>query len=153
MPSWVLALLAPLWFMNIIHIDSQDNNHFDYFLFARPLLFQISTILTQCLFSSFAQHVLRMTVPWKECALPENTQKVAKSCHRDFYSTDMSFNFPLHPYQGDKRHAGSIFKFICLRISTWSALPWCNQEGTMWMRFQIDNCFFILKQNITMIIV
>ena len=92
-----------------------------------------------------------MTVPWKECASPENTQKVAKSCHCDSYSTDMSFNFPLHLYQGDKRHAGIIFEFICLRISTWLALPWCNQEGTISMRFQIDNCFPIRKQNITMI--
>ena len=90
-----------------------------------------------------------MTVPWKESALPENTQKVGKFCHHDSYSTDMSSNFPLHPYQGNKRRARSIFKFICLRISTWSALPWCNQEGTMWMRFQIDNCFLNLKQNIT----
>ena len=45
----------------------------------------------------------------------------------------------------------AFFKFICLRISTWLALPWCNQEGTISMRFQIDNCFPIRKQNITMI--
>ena len=37
--------------MNTIHIDSQDDNHCDY----------SPTSLTQCLFSSFAQHVLRMT--------------------------------------------------------------------------------------------
>ena len=119
--------------MNTIHIDSQGDNHtVTIFLFPDLLFRQISTILTQCLSSSFAQHVLRMTVPWKECALPENTQKVAKLYHRDSYSTDMSLNFPLHTLdEGDKRHAGSILKFICLRISTWSALPWCNQEGTM----------------------
>ena len=65
----------------------------------------------------------------------------------------MKIMIPIDNHFGisNERQAGSIFKFICLRISTWSALPWCNQEGTMSMRFQIDNYVLILKQIITMV--